>query len=523
MLTKGKLTAYRLLMVISMIIGVIVAVPFRALPFFDGVKNLFLIEELIKYLICPAIILGITCYGWINKYSETERNKATTIFSYLPMVVYLIGILLFMLYTLTFELSKIGTLTRLLLVLSAGGYLCTVIFVAFNLNKISTYLNKLGNIAVDAVFWIIIGLQVFLSYRLVDHYNVAFAKDIRFIHPTLASDPNLVGLLILLLVEVIVIVYFICTMRTDKQVICSFDTDEEEIVIETTFSDEENDYTKTIAEFEEYYASGAVCPCKAKTTDEEVIETKEAVETVNLTDDTINEALNAVTLINDADLQEDNSAEQIIEIKEQIDFQKYALVNDRTELDNLRNLYSDQIDALEQRVTELEVDNIKKEITAEPKEEKAPKKKVFKPTFEQVLEYSMSLQEEDWKIVNKIDPEKKTGTVKFSKDKIPFLILQNTTSEYRITFLATEKKWSNFLVKGKNISVPKNAKGDKWLKYVNKGIGETAVIKSLIRESVKGAYEEEALIAKQKEDLKKAKLEEKKKAKATSKSEVVEG
>ena len=101
-----------------------------------------------------------------------------------------------------------------------------------------------------------------------------------------------------------------------------------------------------------------------------------------------------------------------------------------------------------------------------------------------------------------IKEETGTGTIKFSKGKVQFLVLQNTTSDYRITFLATEKKWSTILTSIKGVSIPKNAKGNKWLKYVNKGIGEASVIKSFIREAVKGANEEIARIQKAKEEEK---------------------
>jgi hypothetical protein len=133
---------------------------------------------------------------------------------------------------------------------------------------------------------------------------------------------------------------------------------------------------------------------------------------------------------------------------------------------------------------------------------------VFKPTFEQVVSFAKSLQEEDWKITENIKEETGTGTIKFTKGKVQFLILQSTNSDYRITFLATEKKWSTILTGVKGVSIPKNAKGNKWLKFVNKGAAETSVIKSFIRESVKGANEEieNIKLAKEAEKQRKAAL-----------------
>ena len=129
------------------------------------------------------------------------------------------------------------------------------------------------------------------------------------------------------------------------------------------------------------------------------------------------------------------------------------------------------------------------------------------------MAFAKSLQEDDWKISENIKEETGTGTIKFTKGRVQFLILQNTSSDYRITFLATEKKWSTILTSIKGVTIPKNAKGNKWLKYVNKGIGETSVIKSFIREAVKGANEEIANILKAKEEEKQRKAAARKAAK----------
>jgi hypothetical protein len=127
--------------------------------------------------------------------------------------------------------------------------------------------------------------------------------------------------------------------------------------------------------------------------------------------------------------------------------------------------------------------------------------------------------EEKVQVSENIKEDTGLGTIKFSKGKVQFLILQSTSSDYRITFLATEKKWSTILTGVKGVSIPKNAKGNKWLKYVNKGIGETSVIKSFIRESVKGANEEIANILKAKEEEKQRRAEAKKLAKKQAQEE----
>jgi small-conductance mechanosensitive channel len=253
--------------------------------------------------------------------------------------------------------------------------------------------------------------------------------------------------------------------------------------------------------------------------EEQVEEVQEQVqETEDLSEIKV-ESLEGLNELNELLVQTDakndeKAAEQAENIKNQIEEEKNALVNERAELEAYRAAAQAELAQLQAQLDEIE--DAQEEVV-----EEAPvqKKKVFKPTFEQVVAFAKSLQEEDWKVTENIKEDTGLGTIKFSKGKVQFLILQSTSSDYRITFLATEKKWSTILTGVKGVSIPKNAKGNKWLKYVNKGIGETSVIKSFIRESVKGANEEIANILKAKEEEKQRRAEAKKLAKKQAQEE----
>lgn len=192
------------------------------------------------------------------------------------------------------------------------------------------------------------------------------------------------------------------------------------------------------------------------------------------------------------------------ELEKQIAEAQEKLAKTREEIEELRQTKQAELDELQLRVAEIQGQDVEEE----PAEEEAPaekKEKVFKPTFDKVLEFAMGLQEEDWKVNNKFNEETKTGSIKFNKGKVQFLILQATSSDYRITFLATQENWGQFLTSSKMISIPKNAKGDKWLKFVNKGTADTNLVKNCIKEAVKGAAEEIERIAREKEEAKAAK------------------
>ena len=194
---------------------------------------------------------------------------------------------------------------------------------------------------------------------------------------------------------------------------------------------------------------------------------------------------------------------------------QYTGIEQKLALSELRNILS-RVPSSPMKIDYpiILLDEIEDSIEEVVEEKPAPKKKVFKPTFEQVVTFAKSLQDDSWKVVENLK-ENGTGTIKFSKGKTLFLVLQSTNSDYRVTFLATEKKWSTILTGVKGVSIPKNAKGDKWLRFVNKGIAEASVIKSFIRESVKGADEEIARIEALKEAEKQRKAEAKLAAKAT--------
>lgn len=207
------------------------------------------------------------------------------------------------------------------------------------------------------------------------------------------------------------------------------------------------------------------------------------------------------------------------ELEQKIEEAQKRLAEMREELEADRQEKQAQLDELQLKVAEIQA---KQAEEVEDAEEEAPaekKEKVFKPTFEKVLDIAMSLQEEDWKINNKLSEDQKSGTVKFTKGKVQFLILQATSSDYRITFLATQEKWGQFLTSSKAINIPKNAKGDKWLKLVNKGSLDTTLVKNVIKESVKGAQEEIDRIAREKEEAKAAKKAAAKAAREAAKKE----
>ena len=431
-------------------------------------------------------------------------------------------------------------------------YLVFMICVLFAVNKITVSLSRKSNRIFDVIVGASLVIFILLSWRILDAYAASYGLEEGYIYGQSNVDPYLFFLyIILLFVTVFYLKGIFKTIKANETLVYSqvlTNGQIDEIICE----EYNHAYNDILQEFEEFFAeelledteeveeqaeeqveepaeevvqeveepaeevaqeveepAGEVAQ-EVEEPAEEAVQEEQAEDLSEIKVESLEDLNELNELLVQTDTKNDEKvAEQAENIKNQIEEEKNALVNERAELEAYRAAAQAELAALQAQLDEIE--EAQEEVV-----EEAPvqKKKVFKPTFEQVVAFAKSLQEEDWKVTENIKEETGTGTIKFSKGKVQFLILQSTSSDYRITFLATEKKWSTILTGVKGVSIPKNAKGNKWLKYVNKGIGETSV-----RESVKGANEEIANILKAKEEEKQRRAEAKKLAKQQAQEE----
>ena len=562
MLTKSNKVVMYIISIVTIILGLVTAIPFRTLPFASNCPNVLNIEFFVKFIMIPEYALGASIFPNILKYKQIknrqERSKVANIFSYLPVLSIIIGQLILLVHTLTFKYYPMSAGAHAVLLAICVCYLVFMICVAFAVNKVTVSLSRKSNYIFDVIVGASLIIFSLLTWRILDAYASSYGVAEGYIYGQSNIDPYLFFLYIILFF--IVVFYLKGIFRTIKA--------NETLVYSSTLTNNQIDeiiceeynraYNDILQEFEGFFAEELLEDTEetlepqeelaeeaaeeqveevqevveeaaeeqveeveeqVEETEEQVEEVKEEVqETEDLSEIKV-ESLEGLNELNELLVQTDAKndekvAEQAENIKNQIEEEKNALVNERAELEAYRAAAQAELAQLQAQLDEIE--DAQEEVV-----EEAPvqKKKVFKPTFEQVVAFTKSLQEEDWKVSENIKEDTGLGTIKFSKGKVQFLILQSTSSDYRITFLATEKKWSTILTGVKGVSIPKNAKGNKWLKYVNKGIGETSVIKSFIRESVKGANEEIANILKAKEEEKQRRAEAKKLAKKQAQEE----
>ena len=570
MLTKSNKVVMYILSIVTIILGLVTAIPFRTLPFLSQYENVLSVEFIVKFIIIPLCALGVCVFPNIIKYKQIknreERSKVANILSYLPVLVVIVGLLVLVVHTLTFEKYPMSAGAHSTLLAICVCYLVFMICVLFVVNRVTVSLSRKSNYVFDVIVGASLVVFVLLSWRILDSYAASYGLADGYLYGESNFDPYLFFLYIVLLFVTVFYLKGLFKIIQENETLVYSSVLTNEQIDEIICEEYNHAYNDILNEFEGYFAEEvlveepeegveeqvseeAVEEIQEEQVSEEVVEeiqeeqvSEEVVEEVQeeqVSEEVVEEAEDDVESVDDLseikvesleDLNELNEllvqtdtkndekvAEQAENIKNKIDTEKDALAKERAELEAYREQATAEIAALQAQLDEIE------DAQEEVVEEKPVKKqKVFKPTFEQVVAFAKSLQEDDWKISENIKEETGTGTIKFTKGKVQFLILQNTASDYRITFLATEKKWSTILTSIKGVSIPKNAKGNKWLKYVNKGIGETSVIKSFIREAVKGANEEIANILKAKEEEKQRKAAARKAANAKKAEEANE-
>ena len=504
MLTKSNKVVMYILSIVTIILGLVTAIPFRTLPFASNCENVLGVEFIVKFIIIPILALGLSVYPNIVRFKQIknrqERSKIVNILSYLPSLVVVVSLLVLVIHTLTFDKYPMTDTAHAVLLAICVCYLALMVCATFSVNKITVCLAKKSNFVFDVIVGASLVVFVLLSWRILNSYAASFGIADGYIYTESNFDPYLFGLYVVLLFVTIFYLKGIFKVVKENETVVYAATLTSDEIDEIIYEQYNKAYNDILDEFQDYFAD------QCDTCEEEAEETVEPAEEVIDIQDDINE-LNELLVQTDTK-NDEKVAEQAENIKNKIEVEKNALAEERAALEEYRAQATAEIAALQAQLDEIE--DAQEEVV-----EEAPvkKQKVFKPTFEQVVAFAKSLQEDDWKISENIKEETGTGTIKFTKGRVQFLILQNTSSDYRITFLATEKKWSTILTSIKGVTIPKNAKGNKWLKYVNKGIGETSVIKSFIREAVKGANEEIANILKAKEEEKQRKAAARKAAK----------
>lgn len=556
MLTKFQKLVMYVISIVTIVISIITCIPFRTLVFLKDVEGLFVIENIIKFIAFPIVMLGLVVYPNILKYKEIKardvRSTVVNTLSYLPLFVYTIAVLILGLHTLSFNLIPMEESSHSILIVLSVCYLAFVLFATSFINRVTMNFYKMGNALIDVFTVLVFAMFILLSYRVCSTYQSSYGVKFGFIYSSVNFDPYLffiyLGVLILAAIYLIKVIRMIKDEQTVVYVVDASVDDTSEMICD----EYNNAYNDILDDFEDYFDEETMSEAENGSEDEteeevtkecaeedtlaveeqveeseeeEVVENLEELPVYPVFEDVDDyherkgkaikemEELNKLLVETDK-VNDEEMASKVDELTKQIEAEKELLEKERNEFEQVRLAYVAEINALNARVQEIEDAN-KPEDVEEVKE--VAKKKTVKPPFEVVLDYVNSIKEESWVVKGEI--KEGSGTIKYFKDKVLFLMLQLTSSDYRISFITTEKKWNHFLHSSKYISIPKNAKGDNWLKFVNKPSSTVTAgyVKSLVREACKGVDEQIEIKARLLQEQKEQKALERKAAKDAQK------
>ena len=104
MLSKAQKNWMIAIGIVSLVLGLIVALPFRSIPGLNNGENIFVVESVLK-LILGVVAILLAIYPAIKKYQQLynyrEVSKLTLVMAYFPIVIYIIATIINIIQTLS--------------------------------------------------------------------------------------------------------------------------------------------------------------------------------------------------------------------------------------------------------------------------------------------------------------------------------------------------------------------------------------------------------------------------------------
>ena len=444
MLTKGQKIIMYLIGALSLVIGIITFIPFRIVPFFANSAATLEAEMIVKLVIFPLLVIGMSVYPNLVKYGQIydcrERSKVINVMSYLPSCTYIVAILVFILHTLSYNSSPLGPSLWAASVLLVAGYLVFMLVLSHFVDAISMRLSKLGSIIADSLVGVIIIALAISAWRV----SVQYAEYASHTQAFYYGDPLIFCILIVAAFALYYAIKGLIKLITvDEWSVYISATDATDNLPNIAVAEYNRAYNNILDDFENYFAELT----EEESEDEEDLESEEDLEAV----------------------EEETPAEEAKE---------------------------EEAPAEEAKEEEAPAEEAKEEA---PKPVKEPK--VLSPSFDEVLEKARAIEGG-----SEVSNEAKT-VYKFSYEKKLFLILQKTSNDYRVAFLADNEDILKYIIKYPRVIIkPSSPKGDNWLLLINKNAFDAELLENIMNNSLKTLKRllEEAKAAKEAEKAAKA-------------------
>lgn len=537
MLSKGQKNLMFILGVVAMVFGVVIAVPFRAVPGLNHVENIFTIEMILKAsLSFVAILLAI--YPMQKKYqllfNYRENSKIALVMAYFPIVICIIATVVNTAYMLTFDYTEVGMMSVLsdkmlgIVIAVLVGYVVFSLYCLVRAYNVMMRLGTKGNIVLDSILGIVLVIFTIMNWKV----NSAYSSNYQDMEAYLTGDP------IVFFIYIGIVIGFGITL---SQVIKLFKKDEvlvyclngDAFDYEIKQKEYNRAYNDTLDDFELYYDENAEVydnleiieveeeteidsiPLEEEIEEDDEIEVLETIESPTLEeiDTTDSEEVKALVA------EKEKVVQTIVETREALDKleqQKSQLEKDEASLRDLRAAY-------EAAVVELHELKLQQTAEVEAPEPETPTKKEKKivPSFEKMIEFANTFQtQEGFKVI----ANKNETLFKFYIGKKMCLVMQKTANDYRISFITTAKKFVDYLKsRPGELIAPKNLKDNYWVKLTNKGKEEAKFMRKVIKESFAVAQQQIAEELAEKERIKKEKAQAKAKERAAARAAAKQG
>ena len=518
---------------IALLCGLVAAVPFRAFPGLGQIENILEIDILAK-LIAGGVCVLLALYPLFVKYSLInklrENSKTVVIMTYFPILVYTIGSIINIIYTLSFDFVALGLYaplsTKVLSVIVAilAAYFVVTIYWIFAIHKILVKVDKPANILFDLFIFISVACVILLQWRINTLYNELFANYDEFYLGT--------PFLFVIYLAILVILYFgytnlVSLVKKDETLIYyikgeMFNEQVKKLELNNAYNDTLDDFEQFFDENLDEYNKLEIEEVENFTfSHTSKVENIEIVKINTDLSDTLTEVEDEnLDSVETEELKSINSKKE--ELLKQIEEKNAKLAEIRNKKSELEKSEEDLRSAKAAYDEEFaEYNQYRVEFAAMPEEVETKKKeKKFTPAFDKMVEYAKSFGDREG---FKVNENAKGNLLKFYLGKKMFLVMQSTASDYRISFITTPDKFVKYVTSRPGVFVvPKNLSDNNWIKFTNKGKEETKVVKDIIKQAVQTA---EAQIAEEKalkEAAKKEKALARAKERAAAKAKVQE-
>ena len=573
MLSKAQKIILYLSAVAALLLGVVLIVPFRTIPgvTLETGKVAIIIELAVKMLILLPI-LGLSVYPCILKYRQIagkfERSRSVNVMCYLPLAIYVAGLITLNLNLLSYNKDLLGTFV------GASSWHLAFLVLLFDLVFIvvgfivlpQTVMKWTRNVTIifDSLMGVATLILCVVTCYLSLTYLTAFANDINFfgVGSPVLFFTYLIGLIAFV---VIAITTYKMIRKDTTELYINFDLQREQIdeVKKVAYH---NAYNDILDEFEDYFEERYVSGVFEEEDEEQVEAVEEEVkeieeEQVALEEVALEEVAEEETPVEEAPVE---VQKEIVFVKDEEDAKRIAELEAQlaelheTHSDTLEDLQEDLEDAEEEaeaakaqaeeakvaaeaakseaevakaeaealkaaaaaEVAEAEAEAARKAaLAAEKAKALAEAKKAIKPSYMNLVNYASALEDDS---VTVVANDKETQH-KFYFNKKLFLVLTDSNVDYRLTFLASKEEAIDLIIENpKYVTKATSPKGPHWYKLVNKGSFEGEQLKNIIKNALE---QQKVLLAEaeaEKERIKAEKAAAKKAAKEAAKAQEAE-